>query len=486
VARLSDLSVGEAVSRVRRSENVVSPLASQSGFARSIGAERLSLLAEVRFSMTISISSEFIDLCREQVALLDRTLGASPIVVYLAEKLLGGDDGKLVPIVAEPKTSVLWDTDELPAIVETSDRDRRLRSAKPNISQPLVLESSMDGERQPSETPSESHRLVLPLMHENVVVGLLVTARQGQPWSDRDRETVDRIAHTIAIACLLEQRGQWMERNYRAQQQLQTQQHNLLHDWLHQFRNPLAALRIFGKLLTKRLKPDDERRQYADNILRESDRLQDLLQEFRQAIDTEPFAIAATVDLDADLDDASVSRPLLPATDERASVVDLHDVLAPLDLSARALASERSLDFHAAIPENLPCVRANRKALVEVATNLIDNALKYTPPGGRVRLDAGRFQHSTFGDGIAIAISDTGLGIPARDMEHLFERRFRGAQADSDIPGTGLGLAIARDLVRQMHGDIEAFSPPKHPWNTFDPSDNGTTLLVWLPLCSEQ
>ncbi|MGC9502563.1 GAF domain-containing sensor histidine kinase [Baaleninema sp.] len=439
--------------------------------------------------MTITVSNEFRTLCREQVTLLERNLGASPIVVYLAEQALGGTDGKLIPVVAEPETPSNRESVEIPLLLDDPNRrDRQLRSALPSSPAPLLFDPGdaatfkEDRSASEGETSPQSHQLVLPLMHDNVVVGLLVTARPGRPWSDGDRETVERTAHTIAIACLLEQRGQWAERNYRQQQQLQTQQHNLLHDWLHQFRNPLSALRIFGKLLTKRLNPDDERRQYADNIVRESDRLQDLLQDFRDAIDTEPFVLPTTVDFETDADEVPKPLPLLPYRDDRRQSVDLHEVIAPLALSARAIASDRHIDFHGSIPDDLPNTQGDRKALVEVVNNLIDNAIKYTPEGGRIRLDAGLFHHDRLGEGVAIAISDTGLGIPPQDLEHLFERRFRGVQADSDIPGTGLGLAIARDLVRQMHGDIEVFSPPQHPWNSFEPSDTGTTFLVWLPL----
>ncbi|OAB61647.1 hypothetical protein AY599_19710 [Leptolyngbya valderiana BDU 20041] len=453
-------------------------------------------LARAKCLMTISVSNELRTLCREQVTLLERNLGASPIVVYLADRAMGGSQGKLIPVVAEPESQRDWESIEIPMTFDEPSSDverssyrpyRQLRSALPVSTDPLVFAPSDDespkGDASASEdaVPPESDRLVLPLVHDNVVVGLLVIARPGRPWSEGDRETVERTAHTIAIACLLEQRGQWAERNYRQQQQLQTQRHDLLHDWLHQFRNPLSALRIFGKLLTKRLNPDDERRQYADNIVRESDRLQDLLQDFHEAIDTEPFVLPKSVDFEADADEVPAPLPLLPYSDDRPDPVDLHEVIAPLGVSARAIASDRHIDFHASLPDDLPTVRGDRKALIEVVNNLIDNAIKYTPEGGRIRLDAGTFHHDRLGEGVAIAISDTGLGIPPQDLEHLFERRFRGVRADSNIPGTGLGLAIARDLVRQMHGEIEVFSPPQHPWNTFEPSDTGTTFRVWLP-----
>ncbi|HEY9707260.1 MAG TPA: sensor histidine kinase, partial [Oculatellaceae cyanobacterium] len=130
------------------------------------------------------------------------------------------------------------------------------------------------------------------------------------------------------------------------------------------------------------------------------------------------------------------------------------------------------------------------KALREVLSNLIDNALKYTPSGGQVNIRVGEKRQTAQGVMIGIAVSDTGPGIPPQDLEHLFERHYRGVQAATAIPGSGLGLAIAKELIEQMHGDIEVFSPaqpvlakqnldsaidnaPKH-------SGLGTTFIVWL------
>jgi signal transduction histidine kinase len=90
---------------------------------------------------------------------------------------------------------------------------------------------------------------------------------------------------------------------------------------------------------------------------------------------------------------------------------------------------------------------------------------------------------------VGIAITDTGHGIPPQDLEHLFERRYRGIQANTGIPGSGLGLAIAKALIEQMQGQIEVFSPAQSPWmqppldeEIRQESTQGTTFVVWLPM----
>jgi signal transduction histidine kinase len=137
-------------------------------------------------------------------------------------------------------------------------------------------------------------------------------------------------------------------------------------------------------------------------------------------------------------------------------------------------------------------VWGNAKALREVLSNLIDNALKYTPAGGQIDIRVGETRQTPQKERLGIAISDSGPGIPPQDLEHLFERHYRGVQASTAIPGTGLGLAIAKELVEQMQGEIEVFSPAQSLWTKQnsesaterdrDNLERGTTFVVWLTI----
>ena len=117
-------------------------------------------------------------------------------------------------------------------------------------------------------------------------------------------------------------------------------------------------------------------------------------------------------------------------------------------------------------------VRGHRVRLVQVVDNLISNALKFTPSGGRVdvRLSAV--------DGAAvIEVQDTGLGISDDEQQQLFERFFRSSQATKNqIPGSGLGLTITKAIVERHGGQIELESS----------EGVGTTVRVRLPLSSEK
>ncbi|MGV0026204.1 GAF domain-containing sensor histidine kinase [Phormidesmis priestleyi] len=421
-------------------------------------------------------SSEFVALCRSQVSLLGQTFGASLSVVYLTEELVEGAETTLMAIAAYPESSSSLEKSGHLALPSADLPQLPAKTASTELPDTVTQETL-----SPANSLAEQRQFVLPLVHEGMVLGLLVTERDDRSWTNWERSQIEKIADTLALACVMDQRAQWLDHTHRQQRLSQTQQHDVLDNLLHQFRNPLTALRTFGKLLLRRLQPEDANREVATSIVRESDRLQELLLQFDQAIDL------GEVDLispdEPDFSDPSKSAiPLLPAGVLTASNLTLElcaiaEILQPLLVSARAIAQDKTLTIRTAIPE-LPLVIANSGALREVLSNLIDNALKYTPAGEQIhiRVDAD--------DRVAIRVSDTGCGIPSQDLPRLFERHYRGVQAETDIPGTGLGLAIARRLIEQMQGEIEVFSPMQADgWvsqSDQPPANKGTTFVVWL------
>src|SRR5260221_14183263 len=124
----------------------------------------------------------------------------------------------------------------------------------------------------------------------------------------------------------------------------------------------------------------------------------------------------------------------------RTTDVDINEVLS--DAMARA-GSSPSVEFKAALDPGLPIVIGDRDRLVQVVSNLVNNAVKYSPDGGTVTLSS-----RAEGGFALISVTDTGLGIPADEIKHVFERfrRVRSGAAQS-LPGTGLGLPIVKQIV---------------------------------------
>jgi two-component system phosphate regulon sensor histidine kinase PhoR len=101
-------------------------------------------------------------------------------------------------------------------------------------------------------------------------------------------------------------------------------------------------------------------------------------------------------------------------------------------------------------------VRADARALEQVLVNLLENAGKYTEPGGRVEVRAG-----PVGDMVRVSVEDTGIGIPEAHLARIFERFYRVDKARSRaLGGTGLGLSIVRHLVESMGGHVSVESTP--------------------------
>ena len=130
-----------------------------------------------------------------------------------------------------------------------------------------------------------------------------------------------------------------------------------------------------------------------------------------------------------------------------------------------------SLEFGVApLPVNLPTVLGDEVRLVQALNEIVENALRFTPPGGRVMLKAEVAERGGT-SGLAISVKDTGPGIPLDEQDRVFERFFRGRVAASgNTPGTGLGLSMAQAIVQAHGGQIELQS-----------DDQGSTFLVWLP-----
>jgi len=431
--------------------------------------------------MLMSASSEFVALCRSQIALLTQGLGASVGIVYLTEKLVEDAPAKLIPIVAYPEMASDWQSHQAQALLPPGAGTVEIMPQLPSATGAAPRTGSAGySERELIEDELwPEHQLVLPLMHEGAVMGLLVTARSDRAWNQRERHQIHQIANTVALACILDQRYQWLKEQGREYRLTTAQQQDVLDNLLHQFRNPLTALRTFGKLLLKRLLPEDSNRTVAQSIVRESDRLQELLQQFDAALEI--------VDLQTDdvlyeeTQKETKLAGLLPASNSlgrrevNLQACSVADVLAPLLNTAEAIAQERQLDLHVEIPQEIPPVQADIQGLPEVLSNIIDNALKYTAAGDSVYVRVGVQPQD---DTVSIAVSDTGPGIPPQDRPHVFERNYRGVQGETEIFGTGLGLAIASELVSQMQGTLQVFSPALYPVR----SDRGTTFIVWLPM----
>ena len=152
--------------------------------------------------------------------------------------------------------------------------------------------------------------------------------------------------------------------------------------------------------------------------------------------------------------------------------VDVGDLMKRTHAALAPLAQQKQIELVLDLPEDIPQIAADPRRLEQVLTNLIHNAVKFTPTEGRVSIDVR--QESA---GLLFSVADTGMGIPAQDMEKLFTKFYRSAQVTkAAIAGTGLGLYIAKNIVVSHGGNMGVEST----------ENKGTTVWFTIPFVGPQ
>jgi len=216
-------------------------------------------------------------------------------------------------------------------------------------------------------------------------------------------------------------------------------------DASHDLRTPLALIRTNAELTLRRPRSESEYREALGRILATSEETTELI---------EHLLMLARAD-------ANVAQLKLEPT-------SLYPVLQAVARKANVLALGKGLTFSESV---LPCtcsLVANEAALERLFMTVLDNAIKYTPAGGRVALGLHlENAHAT------IEVADTGIGITEKDLPHVFERFYRADQARSrETRGSGLGLSIAKWIAETHNGSIELHSL----------LGQGTKVSIRLPL----
>ena len=229
---------------------------------------------------------------------------------------------------------------------------------------------------------------------------------------------------------------------------LETVRRDFVANVSHELRTPLTSICGYAEtLLTDR--PDDETtRRFLEIVLANGRRMQRLVDDLLDLsrIESGRWQPAPVV-----VDAAAEEREVWASLGERAEARPVRfDVVVDLDAAGAA-----------------PELHADPDALRQILTNLLDNSLRHTPPGGSITCHIGRAD-----GGVALSVQDTGSGIPRDHLPRIFERFYRAdASRSRDAGGTGLGLAIVKHLVEGHGGRVSAESE----------RGTGTTVTCWFP-----
>ena len=144
----------------------------------------------------------------------------------------------------------------------------------------------------------------------------------------------------------------------------------------------------------------------------------------------------------------------------RREPINLHDTIDTVLQDNRAWAERQQTGLaHEAEHVPLPWIMGDPDQIVRALTNLVANALNYTPENGKVTVRTrAEGPEQAPAEWVIIEVADTGIGIPEADLPNIFERFYRGTNVDPSSPGTGLGLAIIKEIVELHGGTIEVES----------------------------
>ena len=216
----------------------------------------------------------------------------------------------------------------------------------------------------------------------------------------------------------------------------------------HELRTPLTALVGFSELLLAEDVPDSDRREWTTLLHNGAQRLRHLVE---QLLDV------------SRIDHARLELRLGPVSVAEATEQALHSIAA----------LPHGLEISQRFEPDLPPVLADHEKLVQILTNLVSNAVKYSPDGGQISVDARRV-----GPSVRIEITDQGLGLPPHELDSIFDRFHRvDDERRRTIEGTGLGLYITRQLVEMHGGTVTVHSLGK---------GHGSTFTVMLPVAEEE
>ena len=287
--------------------------------------------------------------------------------------------------------------------------------------------------------------VLAPLRLESGVIGTLGIYSTSRDFFDEaDKDFLKLAADLVAIA--IEN-----TRANEAVEQLIQERTRFMLQVAHNLRAPLgAALSMLDLVKDGYLGPVSD--QQADNLRRIEGRLRSLHQTVGELL-----TIARTRDWSREIPDV---------------VVPLTELARYTEQTFRETAAARGLQFEVTAPEDLPSIDSGADLLKQVMDNLVSNAIKYTPEGGRVEVSFTRSGPNE----IQIMVADTGIGIPADEQSKLFDEFFRASNAKKlTTEGTGLGLALVNQTVERHQGRIHLASA----------EGEGTTVVVYLPVRQE-
>lgn len=360
-----------------------------------------------------------------------------------------------------PRITAGWSRPGLePLTVEALPDERQARQAADRLwagaetLSPAGAEEPTAGEVASAGIANAVSSLAVPMGEGNSSLGIIWIAMLDQPrkWSGTELGLIQHVAGNAAHALIQSHLISSQQQVVKQLQQLDKAKTDFLATVNHELRTPLTSIMAYLDMIQERTEQpvSPEVHQMLDIVVRNTERLRILIEDM-----------------------LSVSRNGLDDSLMHLTPVRLGQTLDLVAAALRPLATLQNVTIAVEpVPED-PEILADEVQLQQVFTNLVSNAIKFTPSGGRI--EVGSESHAA-ADGTrwaTVSVADTGIGISSDEIHHVFTRFYRASNAMAGaIPGTGLGLAITKDIVSRHGGRIDVSST----------LGSGTTVTVSLPL----
>jgi len=277
-----------------------------------------------------------------------------------------------------------------------------------------------------------------------IAIGRNITSRNS--LEDKVRDLSNKLVEARRIISVERDRA---KQRISVLEELNRLKNEFVSNISHELRTPLASIIGFSETIDSDASmPDEMKKEFNKIILEEAKRLANLINDV------------------LDISKIEGGKIVLNKTE-----FDINEVLIKCIEKARTAGAAKHITFSIDVPEEKNLVHADEERITQLFENLLANAVKFNLEGGRVSVLA----QNLFRE-YEVIISDTGVGIPAKDLPFIFQKFYRVSRPGTEIPGTGLGLALVKQIVDHHKGLITLQSE----------ENKGTTLIIKLPLINYQ
>ena len=294
-----------------------------------------------------------------------------------------------------------------------------------NNSEQLILREEVPVEKGILQELSVKSVVITPLLGKQTLLGILFLLKQDQQFTQSECNFLSVMTGQAATAYANAQLFEDLQQAYDELKTLDHMKNEFINIAAHELRTPLAILMGYASVLEE--DAEGVTQKYLETILRNAMRLRSL--------------ITALIDM-SNLQSGQLQLAV--------SKIDLVEMITQMASDISIIADKKAITLDIRFEQSMPVIYSDRQKLELIITNLLTNAIKFTPPNGKVFIEGW-----ADADKVRVAVSDTGVGIPEKELSRIFKRFYQVENSlNREHEGIGLGLSIVQGLLKECGGTI--------------------------------